>query len=370
MFRCEDLLANKSLFGIPTYEPGRPIEEVERELGIRGVIKMASNENPFGPSPKAVAALRGALSRVNRYPDGGAFYLKRALAKKFGSDAKRIVLGNGSDELIVLCLRAFAAPGDEVVTAKPTFLIYRIGTEVAGARPVEVPMRGFRYDLDRMAEAVTEKTKLIFIANPDNPVGTYVTKKELAHFIARVPERCLIFLDEAYYEFAASRRDYPDGTAFLDRPNVIVARTFSKAYGLSGLRIGYAFAHPDVAKAMNKVREPFNVNSLAQTAAIAALGDAAFLGRVVRTTEREKKTLSRALRRLGLEPIDSATNFLLVRCGPGAGELYEKLMKSGVIVRWMKGWGMPEYVRVTVGSPAENRIFLKRLETILKRKGR
>ncbi len=368
MFRCQDLLANKALFGIPTYEPGKPIEEVERELGIRGAIKMASNENPFGPSPKAVAAIRKSLARINRYPDGGAFYLKRALAKKFKIAENRIVLGNGSDELIILALRAFAAPGDEIVTAKPTFLIYKIGAQVGGVRAVEVPMRDFHYDLDRMAGAITAKTKLVFIANPDNPVGTYVTKRDLARFLDRVPERCLVFLDEAYFEFAVSRKDYPDGTTLLGRPNVIVARTFSKAYGLSGLRIGYAFADADVAKALNKVREPFNVNSLAQAAALAALGDVAFLKRVVRMTEAEKQKLSRALRRLGLEPVESATNFLLVRFGPRAGEIYEKLMKAGVIVRWMKGWGMPEHIRITVGASAENRILLSRLTAILKQK--
>lgn len=366
MHILSDLVSNKKLGSIQTYEPGKPVEELERELGIKGAIKMASNENPFGPSPKAVRAIAGSLKKVNRYPDSHSFYLREALAKKFRIAAERIVLGNGSDELIVMALRAFLGPSQEAVMAVPSFLIYRIATLVQGGNAVEVPMKNFRYDLKGMAEGITEKTKVIFIANPDNPVGTYVTHEELNRFVNSVPSRCLIFIDEAYYEFACQRRDYPKSFAFLDRPNVILTRTFSKAYGLSGLRIGYAFSSPQVARSLNKVREPFNVNLLAQAAALAALKDTAFVRKVIRTTEAEKRFLRRELMKRGIETLESATNFLLLRVGRGAWDVYESLLKSGVIVRTMKEWGMADYLRVTVGTPRENRIFLRKLSRILK----
>lgn len=359
-------LANKNLERIQAYEPGKPIEELERELGIRGAIKMASNENPFGPSPKAVRAASAALAKANRYPDASCFYLKKELARRFSVPTDSVILGNGSDELIVLAVRAFLKPGEEVLTATPTFLIYRIAALVEGGVPVEIPMKSFRYDLDRMLKAVTDKTKIIFIANPDNPVGTYVTHKELAKFVAAVPERCLIFIDEAYYEFAAGREGYPKSFSFLNKPNVVIARTFSKAYGLSGLRIGYGFSNPEVIRAMNKVREPFNVNSAAQAGALAALSDTGFLKKVIKTTAAQKKKLYSEFNRLRIPAIESATNFILIRLGSAATGVYERLLKRGIITRSMRGWGLGEFIRVTVGTPRENRQFLKQLKSVLK----
>lgn len=354
--------AHPGLEKIQVYQPGKPIEEVERELGIRHALKLASNENPFGPSPKALAAARKELEKTHRYPDASCFYLKRALAAKFRLSEDRIAVGNGSDELIVMAIRAFVAQDEEVLTATPTFLIYKIAAQVHGAKVIEIPQKNHRYDLKSMARAVTSKTKMIFIANPDNPTGTYARRAELQAFLKDVPVRCLVFLDEAYYEYAASEKDYPNTLNWLDRPNLIVSRTFSKAYGLCGFRVGYSFAHPDVTAGMNKVREPFNINSPAQAAARAALGDKAFLTKVVTRTCAERRRLDGELRKRGIRTVPSAANFILMHIGPAAPDLYQGLLRRGVIVRHMKSWGLEEYIRVTVGRPQDNRTFLKALD--------
>jgi len=359
------LLSHTNLASVPVYEPGKPIEELERELGIKGAIKMASNENPFGPSPKAIARIRKSLKKANRYPDASSFYLKKALSKKFKVPTDRIALGNGSDELIVMAVRAFLGIGEEIVTAVPTFLIYRIAALVQGGKPIEVPMKDFRYDLQGIAARITPKTKIVFIANPDNPVGTYVTRNELRRFLDRVPRNVIVFLDEAYSEFAKTRRDYPDGIDFLSYPNVVVSRTFSKAYGLSGLRIGYAFGSLEVIKALNKVREPFNINLFAQEGALGALEDTAFLKKVVRTTEAEKKRLVRELGKLGVKTIPSATNFLLTSVGSEAPKIYAELLKRGIIVRLMRSWGLDGKLRITIGTPRENGKFLLAFKSAL-----
>lgn len=358
--------AHPGLEKIQVYQPGKPIEEVERELGIRHALKLASNENPFGPSPKGIAAAQKALAKSHRYPDASCFYLKRALAVKFRLSEDRIAVGNGSDELIVMAIRAFVAPDEEALTAKPTFLIYKIATQAHGATAVEVPQKNHRYDLKAMAKAITSKTKMIFIANPDNPTGTYARRAELQAFLKDVPVRCLVFLDEAYYEYAAREKDYPNTLDWLDRPNLIVSRTFSKAYGLCGLRVGYSFAHPDVTAGMNKVREPFNINGPAQAAAVAALGDKVFLNKVVSQTRSERRRLDSELRKRGLRTVPSAANFILVHVGPSAHALYNGLLRRGVIVRHMKSWGLEEFIRVTVGRSQDNRVFLKALDAVLR----
>lgn len=357
--------AHPGLDRVKVYQPGKPVEELERELGIRHALKLASNENPYGPSPKAIAAARRALDKVHRYPDANSFYLKRALSAKFRISEDRIALGNGSDELIVMAIRAFVARDEEVLTATPTFLIYKIAAQVNGSKVVEVPMKDFRYDLSGMLKAVTPKTKMIFIANPDNPTGSYATRRELEAFLKKVPARCLVFLDEAYYEYAAKNKDYPNTLNWLDRPNLIVSRTFSKAYGLCGFRVGYSFAHPDVTAGMNKVREPFNINGPAQAAAQAALGDTVFLNKVVSQTNSERRRLDAELRKRGFRTAPSATNFILFHAGSAAPALYDGLLRRGVIVRHMKSWGLPEYIRVTVGRPQDNRVFLKALDAAL-----
>lgn len=358
--------AHPGLEKIQVYQPGKPIEELERELGIRHALKLASNENPFGPSPKAVAAAGKALAKLHRYPDASCFYLKKALSAKFRLSEDRIAVGNGSDELIVMAIRAFVAQDEEVLTARPTFLIYRIAAQVHGSKVVEIPQKNFRYDLKAMAKAVTPRTKMIFIANPDNPTGTYVRSAEFKAFLKDIPTRCLVFMDEAYYEYAAAEKDYPRTLDMLNRPNLIVSRTFSKAYGLCGLRVGYSFAHPDVTAGMNKVREPFNINSPAQAAARAALEDKAFLNRVISQTCRERRLLDAQLRKRGLHTVPSAANFILIHVGPAAHSLYEGLLRRGVIVRHMKSWGLEEFIRVTVGRSGDNRVFLKALDAVLK----
>ncbi len=358
--------AKPNLSGVKNYEPGKPIEELERELGIRGAIKMASNENALGPSPRALAAIKKALSRLHRYPDGGSFFLKEKLAKRLKVSADQLIFGNGSDEILVLAVRAFVGAGDEVVIADPTFLIYEIATQAEAGSVVKVPMKNFRYDLPAMAARINERTKLVFIANPDNPVGTYVTRTEVESFMKRVPGSVVVVLDEAYQEFAEEKKDYPDGLALLKRyPNLIVTRTFSKIYGLSGLRIGYGVGSVSMIKTLGKLREPFNVNLLAQVAAEAALDDRVHLNSTLAMVRQGKKYLSAELKKLGLDCLDSATNFLLVNVKQDGKLLYGQLLKKGIIVRPMNAWGLSSYLRVTIGKPEENKKFIKVLSGLL-----
>lgn len=359
--------AKPNLRGVKNYQPGKPIEEVEREYGVRGAVKMASNENALGPSPKAVAAMKKALHRVHQYPDGGCYYLRHKLAKRLAVKPGDIVFGNGSDELLVLAARAFVGAGEEVVIADPTFLIYEIAASVEDAKVVKVPMKTFRYDLAGMLEHVTSRTKLVFIANPDNPVGTYVTSAELRAFLDAVPRDVIVVLDEAYQEFAAERRDYPDGLRLRKRhPNLVVTRTFSKAYGLAGLRIGYAVCAAPIANALNKVREPFNVNGLAQVAAIAALDDKKHLRRTLDLVRKGRAYLYKELRALGLPLVETATNFILFDARVDALRVSESLMKKGVIVRPMTGSGLRTFLRVTIGKPGDNRRFVDALKKALR----
>jgi histidinol-phosphate aminotransferase len=330
-------------------------------LGLSGAIKLASNENPLGPSPRAVEAMRAALGSVHRYPDSSCFYLVRKLAKHLRVAPEQILVGNGSDELITLAARAFVEPGDEVVIAEPTFLIYRIAAHLAEAKIRIVPLKGFRYNLEGMRRAVSRRTKLVFIANPDNPTGTYVTRAEVEAFMADLPARTIVFFDEAYAELVDAP-DYPDSRVYLGRHPVIFTRTFSKAYGLSGLRIGYGAAPRELIEAMQRVREPFNVNSLAQVAALAALDDTAHLEATRRLLRDQKQALYRALEESGLEFVPSSANFILFRFGSRAAEVTQALLKRGIIVRHMQAWGLPEHIRVTVGLPEENRTFIHALK--------
>ena len=358
--------ARKSLDQVTPYSPGRPIEEVQRELGLSRAIKLASNENPLGPSPKALEAIRRALPSLNRYPDSACFYLVQKLSKHWGLPAEQFLVGNGSDELITLAARAFLDPGDEVVIAEPTFLIYRIAAQIAGAKIRVVPSKEFRYDLGSMRRAVNRSTKIVFIANPDNPTGTYVTKAEVDAFMGDLPPEVIVFLDEAYAELVDAP-DYPDSKVFLGTHPVIITRTFSKAYGLSGIRVGYGIAPLELIQAMQRVREPFNVNSLAQAAAMAALDDSEHLEATRLLLREQKPVLYRALKELGLAAVPSATNFILFHAGPRAKEIVQSLLKRGIIVRDMLAWNLPEYVRVTIGLPEENQAFIQTLREELKR---
>lgn len=357
----------KILDKITPYKPGKPIEEVKRELSLERVIKLASNENAIPPSSVVIEAIEKAARDVTRYPDGGCFYLRQALSEKLSLPADNIIFGNGSDEIIVLALRAFLETGSEVILSNPTFLVYKIASQVEGACVKEIPMNNFRYDLESMLKAVTKKTKVVFIANPDNPTGTYVTDKELKSFIERVGEHVLVVIDEAYYEFA-SGGDYPQMLELLKREerNILITRTFSKAYGLAGLRIGYGLASRDVIAVLNKVREPFNVNSIAQAAAVAALGDEKYVKDSVSLVLEEKEKFYNVFKSLGVEYFKSKANFVLVNTKRDSVKIFENLLKEGVIVREMSAWGLKGFIRVSIGLPEENEAFFKAFAEALK----
>ncbi|MFH1380921.1 MAG: histidinol-phosphate transaminase, partial [Candidatus Omnitrophota bacterium] len=346
---------------------GKPIDEVKRELGIKEVIKLASNESALAPSKKAISAAQKAMLSVNRYPDGGCFYLKGALSKRFGISTKNIIIGNGSDEIIILAIRAFLEKGEEVIIADPTFLIYEAASEIAGAKIKYAPLKNLKYDVKKIVSLITKKTKIIFIANPDNPTGSYITKEEIAFLISRTPKNTILYFDEAYFEFAEDLKDFPDTTQYLKKNrNIIISRTFSKAYSLAGLRVGYAFADKDVIDCLNLAREPFNVNSIGQAAAIAALGDKKYIKKAMQLIKKGKKFISKELETLGINYVPSATNFLLIDVGKKAKEIYIKLLKKGVIVREMSGWKLDNFIRVTVGTEKENRKFISVLKEITK----
>ena len=360
-----DPRARAAVRQLTTYQPGTPIEEVKRKLKLASVIKLASNENALGPSPKAVAALRKAAVLLHRYPDSTCRVLRERLSKRLRVDSASLIFGNGSDELIVLALRAFVDPGDEVVVASPTFLIYELQAKACGASVIVVPLRNFRYDLAAMKAAVTPHTKLVFIANPDNPTGTYVTKRELDAFLNGLPAQTIAFLDEAYYEFVETA-DYPQTLPSVKSRPLIVTRTFSKAYGLAGIRIGYGVAQPPMVAAMDAVREPFNVNSLAQAAAAAALEDTAFLARTRRLVQEGRRYLIKEFDALKLRHVPSAANFILVQLGPGASAIAQALLARGVIVREMSAWKLSGCLRVTIGTMSENRQFIRALRAVLR----
>jgi histidinol-phosphate aminotransferase len=321
----------------------------------------------LGSSPKALAALRANIGKINRYPDASSFYLRRKVAKSLGLDGSNLIFGNGSDEIIGIAARTFIEDGDEVVIAKPTFLIYEIASQIANARIKFVSLgEGLRHDLRAMKKAVTAKTKIVFIANPDNPTGTYVSKKELDEFFKGLPDEVIVFLDEAYFEFANyTFKDYPNGVHYLKRPNLVIARSFSKAYGLAGLRVGYGISSPEIIGYMERVREPFNVNLLAAAAADAAIDDKPFLRKTLSHVKREKESLYDAFRNMGLKYVESATNFVLVNVERDCKEVFNALLRKGIIVRDMKAWGLDTYIRVTVGTKTESRKFVRALRSII-----
>ena len=358
-------LANDHILGIAPYEPGKPIEELERELGIHDAIKLASNENPLAPSDRVREAITAALVHLNRYPDGSGYYLRQALAKKHGFTQDQVVLGNGSNELIELLVRAFLRPGDEAIVPHPSFVVYPMIVQAAGGIRVMVMLRDYRIDLEAMARAITPLTKMIFIANPNNPTATIVTAEEVEHFLARVPERTIVVFDEAYVEFAAGR-DFPDTLSCVRQGRkVIVLRTFSKASSLAGLRVGYGIADADAIALMNRIRQPFNVNSLAQVAALAALEDEGHILECVRMIEAGRHFLYDEFDSLGIKYVPSRANFILVDVGRSAADVYQKLLHQGVIVRPMTPFGMETALRVSVGTPEENRKLVKALRTVL-----
>ncbi|MBN1353415.1 MAG: histidinol-phosphate transaminase [Candidatus Omnitrophica bacterium] len=361
------MLARKNILKIKPYIPGKPIEEVKRQLGLKKVIKLASNENALRPSGAVIRAARRAVLSANRYPDGGCFYLKKELSKRFKVKPGRIIIGNGSDEIIILAVKAFLAKGEEVIIAKQTFLIYEIASQIGEAKIRYAPLKNYRYDIDAIIRLITDKTKMIFIANPDNPAGTYLGKREIERLVRSAPRDTILYFDEAYFEFAKNMKDFPDTMKYLGRKNVIVTRTFSKAYSLAGLRIGYGFSSENIIECLNRVREPFNVNSVAQEAAIAALCDKAYLDKTLKLVQNGKAYLYEKLGSLGIKYVPSATNFILIDVGMNSKTVFKRLLKRGIIVREMSPWKLKNFIRVTIGTVKENRVFIKALKEILQK---
>ena len=353
---------------IAPYVPGKPVAETARELGLReaDILKLASNENPLGSSPKAIAALRGALGDLAWYPDGSGHDLKAAISAKLGVRPENIVLGNGSNDVLELAARAFLTPADSAVFSRHAFMVYPLVVKAVGARGIEVPAKDYGHDLEAMAAAIRPDTKIVFIATPNNPTGTFLPWDAVRAFVSRVPATALVVLDEAYGEYLPDERRSPTAGWLGAFPNLVVSRTLSKAYGLAGLRVGFGLAHPEVAELMNRVRQPFNVNHLAMVAACAALDDDAFIAESRRVNAEGLGQLGRGFARLGLEYIPSAGNFVAVRVGDAA-RVYEALLHEGVIVRPVAGYGMPEHLRVTVGTAAQNERFLAALARALGR---
>lgn len=356
----------ENILKVKPYIPGKPIEDVKRELGLKTVVKLASNENPYGPSPKVLRAIAGASETVNRYPDGACFYLRRELARQLSVKEDQLIFGNGSDEIIVLAVRVYVGKGDEVVIAQPSFLIYEIASLLEGATVRSVPLKDFRYDLPAMKKAVNAKTKIIFIGNPDNPAGTYVPRAQLQEFLSRIRRDIIVFIDEAYFEYV-HEKDYPNGVDLLrSYSNVIVTRTFSKMYGLAGLRVGYGVADSKIIDHLNRLREPFNVNSIAQAAAIACLKDRNYYRGIAKSVEEERIYLYKSLESMGVAYEQSFTNFILIKVNGDSSIVAQKLMKRGIIIRDMKAWGLSQYIRMTIGSQKENRLFTKMLKEVLR----
>lgn len=365
---CDFLsVAAPGVQGLSPYLPGKPVEELERELGISDIVKLASNENPLGPSEAVLQAVQNALGELTRYPDANGFALKAALCERFGLQANQITLGNGSNDVLDLVGRAFLQPGDEVIYSEYAFLVYAIVTQAMGAKAVVTAARDWGHDLDAMAAAVTERTRIIFLANPNNPTGTWFTESELSGFMAKVPERVIVVLDEAYTEYV-DQAGFPDGLTLLSRyPNLVVTRTFSKAYGLAALRVGFAAANPQITDLLNRVRQPFNVNTAALAAAAAALNDEAYLTRSVELNRDGMAQLEQGFRELGLEWIPSAGNFIAVDMKADAMAIYQALLHEGVIVRPVVNYGMPQHLRISIGLPHENARCLSALKKVLGR---
>ncbi len=356
----------KNLEDIEPYRAGKPIEELKREMALEEeIVKMASNENPLGPSPKALVSIRDNLETINYYPDAECFYLKKALEKKWRLGSDYFVIGNGSDEILMLTAVTFLEEGDEAITGWPSFLIYPLVIKKFGGKVISVPLKDFRFNLAAISKRITDKTKLIFIANPNNPTGTIISQKEADEFLNEVPEKILVIFDEAYGEFVDSL-DYPKTVDFVKkRRNVLMLRSFSKSYGLAGLRIGYGIGSKEIIAYLNRMREPFNVNRLAQIAATAALGDSEFLARSNKVIKEGRAYLYQSLKERGINYVPSMTNFILIEV-PMAGQIvFEELLKSGLIVRSMKEYDLENYIRLSIGTPKQNKRFIKALDKLL-----
>ena len=356
------LHVHPDIAALSPYVPGKPIEELQRELGLTRVIKLASNENPLGPSPKALAVVNETAASLHRYPDGGAFRLREALADRWKVTLDHIILGNGSDEILGMLARTFLSPGDEAVMADQTFVIYKMEVVAAHGKAVTVPLKQWRHDLSAMAAAITARTRLLFLCNPNNPTGTMVSAEEVGRLLSRVPEHVIVVFDEAYVEYVRSA-EFPDSLAYVrEGRNVIVLRTFSKIYGLAGLRIGYGVTTPEMTNLLNRVRPPFNANSIAQRAALAALDDDEHVANSRAVNQAGMEQVVAGLKTLGFAPIPSEANFVYFDAGRDGRELFEALLHQGVIVRHIEG----RMVRVTIGQTEDNQVFLTALARVIR----
>jgi histidinol-phosphate aminotransferase len=357
---------NSVLENLPVYQPGRPIEEVARELGLpaHDIIKLASNENPLGPSPAALAAMEKALQQLHLYPDGSAYYLKQKLAQKLGVEAAHLILGNGSNEIIEFVGHALMRSGSDVVVSQYCFAVYPIVTHLFGANLITVPAKNYGHDLPAMLKAITPKTRVLFVANPNNPTGTLASRANVLRLVNEAPQEVLIVMDEAYLEFLDKPVDLLSMIRRGEPPNLLLMRTFSKIYGLAGLRLGYGIGHPDLIAALEKIRQPFNINALAQAAALAALDDTEHVERTRHNNTAGLKFYEDACTQLKLKYIPSAANFILVLVGDGA-RVFNEMQKLGVITRPMGGYQLPEWLRISIGTPAENARCLAALKKVL-----
>lgn len=358
-------LNRKCILSIKPYVPGKPVEEVERELGISNVVKLASNENPLGPAPKSIQVLRDLADKVAVYPDGNCYYLKNAISEHLDVTPANLIVGNGSDEIIKLIAEAFLEEGEEAIVADPTFSEYDFAIKIMGGRTIVVPTKKLTHDLSAMAAAVTDKTKLVFICNPNNPTGTIVGKNETDAFLASIPEDVITVFDEAYYEYVTAE-DYPQTLEYVHQgKNVIVLRTFSKIYGLAGLRVGYGVAKPELIGMISRVKEPFNVNMMAQGAAFAALDDQDHVVRSRTLNEEGKEFLAKEFNRLGLSFVPTQANFVWVQIKADCQKVFAKMLRRGVIVRTGDIFGAPDVIRVTIGTADQNQRFIEVLEAVL-----
>ena len=358
-------LVNKGIDGLSPYEPGKPIEDLERELGIKNAVKLASNENPVGPSPKIIDSIEKIVKETHRYPDGNATRLKAKISRKFNILENQVTVGNGSNDIIEFVARSFLGPNDSAVYSEHAFAVYPLVVRAVGAMGIEVPAKNFSHDLEAMLDSIEENTKLIFIANPNNPTGSFIKQSELLNFLEKVPEEIIVLLDQAYFEYSSFETSDLEFDVLERFPNLVISRSFSKAYGLAGFRVGYSVSSIEIADYLNRVRQPFNANSLALYAAEIALDDDQFIKKCLELNFEQKQKLFNDLQALGFECLPSRANFISFDCREDSNDAFNKLLLEGVIVRSLRVYKMPNFLRVSVGLPEENLTFLEKIKSTL-----
>ena len=358
-------LVNKGIDGLSPYEPGKPIEDLERELGIKNAVKLASNENPVGPSPKIIDSIEKIVKETHRYPDGNATRLKAKISRKFNILENQVTVGNGSNDIIEFVARSFLGPNDSAVYSEHAFAVYPLVVRAVGAMGIEVPAKNFSHDLEAMLDSIEENTKLIFIANPNNPTGSFIEQSELLNFLEKVPEEIIVLLDQAYFDYSSFETSDLEFDVLERFPNLVISRSFSKAYGLAGFRVGYSVSSIEIADYLNRVRQPFNANSLALYAAEIALDDDQFIKKCLELNFEQKQILFNGLQASGFECLPSRANFISFNCGEDSNDAFNKLLLEGVIVRSLRVYKMPNFLRVSVGLPEENLTFLEKIKSTL-----